>query len=110
MTDMKSPIVQYYPDQFEQDLNGKRNDWEAVVLIPFIEEHLLLKAMNERDGLLTNEEKMRNSRGLMCCYRYTVKSFALLSPTQTFSFDVTFSDTQKTHPDQLRLPGTSFQR
>lgn len=38
MTDEDSPIVHYYPINFETDLNGKRNDWEAVVLIPFIDE------------------------------------------------------------------------
>lgn len=38
MTDEDSPIVHYYPVYFETDLNGKRNDWEAVVLIPFIDE------------------------------------------------------------------------
>lgn len=38
MTDEDSPIVHYYPVNFETDLNGKINDWEAVVLIPFIDE------------------------------------------------------------------------
>lgn len=33
-----SPIVDFYPINFETDLNGKQQDWEAVVLIPFIEE------------------------------------------------------------------------
>lgn len=38
MTDEDSPIVHYYPVNFETDLNGKINEWEAVVLIPFIDE------------------------------------------------------------------------
>lgn len=38
MTDEDSAIVHYYPVSFETDLNGKINDWEAVVLIPFIDE------------------------------------------------------------------------
>lgn len=38
MTDEDSPIVHYYPVHFETDLNGKKNSWEAVVLIPFIDE------------------------------------------------------------------------
>ena len=33
-----SPIIDYYPPDFKTDLNGKRQDWEAVVLIPFIDE------------------------------------------------------------------------
>ena len=47
-----SPIGDFYPVEFEQDLNGKRQDWEAVVLIPFIDEvdHLLLTACSKIFG------------------------------------------------------------
>lgn len=38
MTAENSPVVDYYPDKFKTDLNGKQQDWEAVVLIPFIDE------------------------------------------------------------------------
>jgi len=33
-----SPVKDYYPVDFETDLNGKLQEWEAVVLIPFIDE------------------------------------------------------------------------
>lgn len=33
-----SPVKDYYPVNFETDLNGKLQEWEAVVLIPFIDE------------------------------------------------------------------------
>ena len=36
MTD--GPIAEFYPSDFQLDLNGKQMDWEAVVLIPFIDE------------------------------------------------------------------------
>ena len=45
MYDVNSPILDFYPLGFEQDLNGKKQDWEAVVKIPFIDEERLLKAM-----------------------------------------------------------------
>ena len=38
MTKENSPIIEFYPVKFDTDLNGKQQDWEAVVLIPFIEE------------------------------------------------------------------------
>ena len=38
MEDDKSPIIDFYPKDFTTDLNGKQQDWEAVVLIPFIDE------------------------------------------------------------------------
>ena len=34
----RSPIGDFYPQNFVTDKNGKQHDWEAVVLIPFIEE------------------------------------------------------------------------
>ena len=45
MYDPNSPILDFYPLEFEQDLNGKKQDWEAIVKIPFIDEVRLLKAM-----------------------------------------------------------------
>ena len=33
-----SVILDFYPRTFETDLNGKQHEWEAVVLIPFIDE------------------------------------------------------------------------
>ena len=45
MYDPNSPILDFYPEEFEQDLNGKKQEWEAVVMIPFIEEKRLLQAM-----------------------------------------------------------------
>lgn len=44
MTDTNSPIHDFYPTDFKVDMEGKRNDWEGVVLIPFIDEARLLAA------------------------------------------------------------------
>lgn len=38
MVQETSPVIDYYPIAFETDLNGKQQEWEAVVLIPFIDE------------------------------------------------------------------------
>ena len=51
MTDPNSPIADFYPTDFSTDLNGKKNDWEAVVLVPFIKEDRLLEAIRERVGV-----------------------------------------------------------
>lgn len=45
MYDVDSPILDFYPENFSQDMNGKKQEWEAVVKIPFIDEKRLLQAM-----------------------------------------------------------------
>ncbi|KAF6122660.1 5'-3' exoribonuclease 1 [Phyllostomus discolor] len=70
MTSEDSPIIEYYPPDFKTDLNGKQQEWEAVVLIPFIEEKRLLEAMETCNHALTEKERKRNqhSECLMCWY------------------------------------------
>lgn len=63
MTDPNSPIIDFYPTNFEADLNGKKQDWEAVVKIPFIDEKRLLDALNKREVYLSIEERKRNGFG-----------------------------------------------
>lgn len=59
MTSPESEIIEYYPSDFETDLNGKKQEWEAVVLIPFIDEKKLLKAMKIVEKELSPEDKAR---------------------------------------------------
>ncbi|XP_054431065.1 5'-3' exoribonuclease 1 [Pteronotus mesoamericanus] len=70
MTSEDSPIIEYYPPDFKTDLNGKQQEWEAVVLIPFIDEKRLLEAMEMCNRSLTEEERKRNqhSECVMCWY------------------------------------------
>ncbi|XP_048190903.1 5'-3' exoribonuclease 1 isoform X3 [Perognathus longimembris pacificus] len=70
MTNEDSPIIEYYPPDFKTDLNGKQQEWEAVVLIPFIDEKRLLEAMETCNHSLKKEERKRNqhSECLMCWY------------------------------------------
>ncbi|KAG0260553.1 hypothetical protein BG011_001826 [Mortierella polycephala] len=58
-----SPIKDFYPNNFDLDMNGKKQDWEAIVKIPFIDQDRLLKAMKAQEHLLTDEEIKRNSNG-----------------------------------------------
>ncbi|MEQ2267147.1 5'-3' exoribonuclease 1, partial [Xenotaenia resolanae] len=70
MTSPNSPIIEYYPLDFKTDLNGKQQEWEAVVLIPFIDETCLLAAMEPFTNKLTKEEKARNRHSECAMYSY----------------------------------------
>ncbi|KAG0306431.1 5'-3' exoribonuclease 1 [Dissophora globulifera] len=63
ITKETSPIKDFYPKDFDLDMNGKKQDWEAIVKIPFIDQDRLLKAMKGQEHLLSQEEVERNSSG-----------------------------------------------
>ncbi|KAK3631212.1 5'-3' exoribonuclease 2 [Elasticomyces elasticus] len=63
MTQIDSPIIDFYPENFETDLNGKKYAWQGVVLLPWIDEKRLLDAMETKYHLLTADEIRRNTFG-----------------------------------------------
>lgn len=63
MTEEDSPIIDFYPEEFDLDLNGKKQSWKAIVLLPFIDEKRLLSAMGTKYSELSEEEAMRNTPG-----------------------------------------------
>ena len=60
-----SPLVEYYPADFEVDSNGKKNAWECIVRIPFINETTLLSTVSNvnHKSTLTEMERLRNLCG-----------------------------------------------
>eukprot|EP00002_Diphylleia_rotans_P013116 TRINITY_DN2554_c0_g1_i3.p1 TRINITY_DN2554_c0_g1~~TRINITY_DN2554_c0_g1_i3.p1 ORF type:complete len:1538 (+),score=305.96 TRINITY_DN2554_c0_g1_i3:91-4704(+) len=61
MLDKESPIIDYYPKTFDIDMNAKKNSWEGVVLIPFIDAKRLMDAYNRVSlDVLSEEENSRN--------------------------------------------------
>lgn len=63
MTEEDSDIIDFYPEEFELDMNGKKQEWKAVVLLPFIDEKRLLAAMGTKYPLLSDDERRRNEFG-----------------------------------------------
>lgn len=63
MEDANSPIIDFYPEDFPLDLNGKKFAWQGVILLPFIDANRLLEAMGTVYPLLTEEEASRNTHG-----------------------------------------------
>uniref|UniRef100_A0A5K4EPZ7 5'-3' exoribonuclease, putative n=1 Tax=Schistosoma mansoni TaxID=6183 RepID=A0A5K4EPZ7_SCHMA len=69
MTSPSSPLAEFFPKEFETDINGKIASWEAVVLIPFLDQQLLINAMKDGDTKLTEQEKQRNQHKSHLFYR-----------------------------------------
>ncbi|CAG5086426.1 Oidioi.mRNA.OKI2018_I69.PAR.g11207.t1.cds [Oikopleura dioica] len=73
MDSPSSPIIDFYPTEFETDLNGKMQDWEAVVLIPFIDENRLYEAMKPALAKLSPFDKCRNIHSPCNVFEYDPK-------------------------------------
>ncbi|VDK51600.1 unnamed protein product [Anisakis simplex] len=63
MTDDESPIIDFYPEDFQVDLNGKKYAWQGVALLPFVDESRLLETLKTVYETLDAFERERNSRG-----------------------------------------------
>ncbi|XP_037541967.1 5'-3' exoribonuclease 2 [Nematolebias whitei] len=58
-----SSIIDFYPDDFAIDLNGKKYAWQGVALLPFVDERRLRAALADVYPDLTTDEVRRNSLG-----------------------------------------------
>uniref|UniRef100_A0A8C4FA66 5'-3' exoribonuclease n=1 Tax=Dicentrarchus labrax TaxID=13489 RepID=A0A8C4FA66_DICLA len=63
MSSPDSSIIDFYPDDFAIDLNGKKYAWQGVALLPFVDERRLRAALADVYPDLTPEEVKRNSLG-----------------------------------------------
>lgn len=54
----RSPIIDFYPEDFKIDLNGKKFAWQGVALLPFVDEKRLFKALEPYYDCLTEAESM----------------------------------------------------
>ena len=63
MTNEDSEIIDFYPTEFQIDMNGKKMAWQGVALLPFIDETRLLNALQRKYSQLTDDERRRNSFG-----------------------------------------------
>lgn len=63
MLNEDSEVIDFYPQEFEIDLNGKKFAWQGVALLPFIEMSRLLAAVETKYPLLSPEDAGRNTVG-----------------------------------------------
>lgn len=72
MVSVESPVLHFYPVDFGIDQDGKKNPWEAVVLLDFIDEKKLMaaEALHCPASKLTKTEAARNEFGHVLTYLY----------------------------------------
>ncbi|XP_076181018.1 5'-3' exoribonuclease pacman isoform X2 [Ptiloglossa arizonensis] len=104
VTDKESPIINYYPVDFRIDQNGKRNEWESVILIPFINEKHLLDAMEPHYSKLTPDELARNKRRSMCLYTYTEENVVFYKSLEYFHDFINHTNVQLIKSEDIIVP------
>ena len=72
MTSPDSPIKHFYPVDFKIDMNGKKNPWEGVNLLPFIDVALLKETIEQfcPPKTITADERARNAFGNVYLYTH----------------------------------------
>lgn len=76
----KSPMLKYYPNDFEIDKEGTKYEWEGTVIIPFIDEKDLREAEKRfvKVKNLTRREVQRNEFGIEQCFEHDPNVFPKL--------------------------------
>lgn len=98
-----SPLIEFYPGNFTSDANGKRQSWEAIVQIPFIDADLLLETVEQvlekGDEVLSPSERRRNRPGVIHNFKPTGGGEQVIDKKTLVSI-------QGTEADKIR-PGSS---
>lgn len=82
MTEPSSPLRDFYPTDIAIDRNGKKNDWEYILLINFIDQDkLLFVSRLIPSSALTPHENERNQFGTAWSYIYNVNNPLILCKT-----------------------------
>ena len=72
----RGDLIDFFPEDFPIDLNGKTVAWEALVLIPFADEALFLQKekelLTDGGGSLSEHEQIRNNSSFIF-FSYTFK-------------------------------------
>ena len=95
ITDPESPLAKYYPTEFCTDRNGKRKEYESVVILPCVCEKDVLEAVANHhcDDSLTEEEKARNVPAMDCLFYYSEEESIWPTPLDPSAFP----DIEKCH-------------
>lgn len=63
MVEVESPIIEYYPIDFEYFVFNKFNLYQGEPILPTINQNHVIRVLEERENELTKDEKERNTMG-----------------------------------------------
>ena len=107
-----SPMKQFYPMDFVEDMNGKHNSWEAVVLLPFINIDKLKEAVAEVENdkslmsSMTEFDRERNSFGEVLLYEPKKSATDNGSSLAVSNINAPYVAVERLQP--INTPGVSF--
>lgn len=114
----ESPIIDFYPEDFEIDMNGKKMLWQGIALLPFIEQDRLLSSMKHCEEHLSPGDKIRNEPGdvVMFCghshpqYENFCKIYQKRDTQEPVTLDPTCANGVfgSALPDANCIPGSTF--
>lgn len=62
LLDPKSPIIDFYPEDFKIDLSGKRREWEGIVILPHVDDEKVRQVYNEYKSKIHPRDLSRNTK------------------------------------------------
>ncbi|XP_023769107.1 5'-3' exoribonuclease 3 [Lactuca sativa] len=77
MTTDDSNILDFYPNDFDVDTDGKRFLWQGICKLPFIDEKRLLASTKMIEKELTEEEAQRNAENADKLFLHSEENLAL---------------------------------
>jgi len=73
MTDEKYNLKKYYPETFEIDVSGKRQEWEGIVVLPMVDVDKVIEKYEEHYPKVEDKYKRRNRFDTSYIYKYKTK-------------------------------------
>jgi 5'-3' exonuclease len=72
LTDFKSKIKKFCPDEFKVDISGKRKEWEGIVLLPMVDFSIIEEEYSKHIDKVSSSDLKRNILGNSFSYKYSI--------------------------------------
>jgi 5'-3' exoribonuclease 1 len=73
MKDEKYNLKKYYPETFEIDVSGKRQEWEGIVVLPMVDVDKVIEKYEEHYPKVEDKYKRRNRFDTSYIYKYKTR-------------------------------------